>query len=232
MNDLKRRCRGRIRLCTVSLTLGVIAGAVAEPATADPDAKPAADSVARRITVSPQARRNIVNRVLTHPTLAQQAPAHRLAVIRLTLESATGARGVARTVAVVVLFDHTAGEARRVLLDVDDGKLLANTPLPGRPQGSREEVAEAARIIRRDPGLARQLDEGGVLDGGFIVADPGGSRRRLMQLKLLSPNRLTLLRSITVDLTRGVIANPEAEDGAAGASRAIRPAADRHVRIR
>jgi hypothetical protein len=145
----------------------------------------------------------IRHRVLTHPALG--APAHRLAAIRITRGTVTDASGAARRIATVVLFDHTAGEARRVLLDLDTGELLANRVLPGRPQGSREEFEEAARIIRRDPGLARLLDEGGVLDGGFIVADPDGSRRRMIQLKLLSADRHSLLRSITVDLTRGAL---------------------------
>lgn len=196
------------------LGIGLIAGAAApaRPLQAA-QGKTGAELVPRGLPLEAVARQDILQRVLTHPGVARHAPAHRLAAIRLTRGQATDASGETRTIATVVLFDHTVGEARRVLLDLDTGELLANRLLPGRPQGSREEFEEAARIIRRDPGLARLLDEGGVLDGGFIVADPGGSRRRMMQLKLLSADRLTLLRSITVDLTRGEIAAPKAQAG-------------------
>lgn len=48
---------------------------------------------------------------------------------------------------------------------------------------------------------------GAVLDGGFVVDDPRGSRRRMIQLKLMNANRRALLRSILVDLTAGEIAS-------------------------
>jgi hypothetical protein len=187
------------------LGVGLIAGAAAHAGPRQgAGGKAGAELVPRGVSSSDEARAHVVQRVLAHPGVAGHAPAHRLTAIRLTLGKATDAAGVTRTIATAVLFDHTIGEARRVLFDVDRGAVLSNRALPGRPQGSPDEIAEAARIIRRDPGLARLLDEGGVLDGGFIVADPDGSRRRMMQLKLLSADRLTLLRSITVDLTRGV----------------------------
>jgi hypothetical protein len=79
--------------------------------------------------------------------------------------------------------------------------LIADQAVAGRPQRSLEEVEEASAIIRQDEELRRLLDRGAVLDGGFIVNDPGGSRRRMIQFKLTSADRRTLLRTITVDLT-------------------------------
>ena len=107
----------------------------------------------------------------------------------------------------IVLFDHTALEARRVTLDSATNRLLLNELLPGRPQRSDREFADAASIVRRDPSLAQLLDDGAVLDGGFIVDDPGGSRRRVIQMKLISADRRTPLRTVLVDLTRGQIAS-------------------------
>jgi hypothetical protein len=90
-------------------------------------------------------------------------------------------------------------------MDLATGQLLLNERLPGHPQRSDRELAEAVAIVRRDSGLARLLDEGGVLDGGFIVDDPRGTRHRTLQMKLMSADRRALLRSIVVDLTSGEI---------------------------
>ena len=184
----------------------IASGAVAAP-LANQDQKPEAAPVQRAIPLTAQARTDVVRWVLAHPGVAQRVPGHRLAGIRVAAGSTTNASGETKTIVTVVLFDHTALEARRVVIDPTSGELLSNQRLPGRPQSSREEFDEAVEIIRRDPDLARLLNRGGVLDGGFIVDDPAGSRRRMIQLKLMTTDRLTLLRSITVDLTLRVIAS-------------------------
>jgi hypothetical protein len=204
------------------MTLGLIAGARAAAAPLpEPAEKPGAKLLPRGIPLSNQIHKEIIGRVVTHPGVAPRT--HRLSAIRTTLGTATDASGGTTTIATIVLFDHTAGEARRVLLDVHSGELLGNSRLPGRPQASREELKEAAQIVRGDNETAALLEAGAVLDGGFVVADPGGSRRRMVQLKLLSADRVRLLRSITVDLTRGVIASPPGEQGTADASRTGTP---------
>jgi hypothetical protein len=157
------------------------------------------------VPLSAAARAQLGERVLAHPDLPQRGRGHRLAAIRVTAE-AVDVRDTPTTVVTVVLFDHTALEARRVRMDLATGQLLLNERLPGRPQRSDRELAEAVAIVRRDAGLARLLDEGGVLDGGFIVDDPRGSRRRAIQMKLMSADRRALLRSIVVDLTLGEVA--------------------------
>jgi hypothetical protein len=212
MRDAGPGARGGARSRAAVLAVGLLVAGTVAAARPSQDAgeKPAAELVPRGLPVGAEARKDLLQRVLAHPGVALRAPGHRLAGIRLTVGTANDTSGPPRAIATVVLFDHTAGAARRVLFDVVSGDVLANTRLPGRPQGSREEFEEAAEIVRREPGLARLLDEGGVLDGGFIVDDPAGSRRRMMQLKLLSADRRTLLRSITVDLTRGAIAIPRA----------------------
>ncbi len=173
----------------------------------------------RTVPLAAAARARLAAQVLAHPDLPQRERGHRLAAIRVTAEDTANA---ARTVVTVVLFDHTALEARRIVLDATTNRLLLNERLPGRPQRSDGELAEAVAIVRRDAALGRLLDEGGVLDGGFIVDDPGGSRHRMIQLKLMTADRRALLRSIVVDLTAGEIASvtqvnaaPHAEAGRA-----------------
>jgi hypothetical protein len=160
-------------------------------------------------------RSDLLRWALAHPGVTREAPGHRLAGIRVTAAETTEASSLTtnasrttKTAVTIVLFDHTALEARRVVIDAVSGDILANKLLPGHPQSSHEELEEAEQIVRRDRDLASLLNQGAILDGGFIVDDPAGSRRRMLQFKLLSGNRLTLLQSITVDLTRRVIAFP------------------------
>ena len=158
------------------------------------------------VPLSAEASTQLGERVLAHPDLPQRQQGHRLVAIRVTAAGGADANDTAGTIVTVVLFDHTALEARRVVLDPVTNQLLLNETLPGRPQRSDRELAEAVSIVRTNPALARLLDRGGVLDGGFIVDDPGGSRHRMMQLKLMSADRRALLRSIDVDLTSGEVA--------------------------
>jgi hypothetical protein len=148
-------------------------------------------------------RADAIQRVLTHPEITAQARGHRLVAIRSTASTTVDAAGAARTILTVVLFDHTALEARRVEIDAGTNRVVRNERLPGRPQSSRGEVAEAITIIRRAAALARRLDDGAVLDGGFIVDDPAGSRRRMLQFKMMTADRRSLIQTVTVDLTRG-----------------------------
>lgn len=190
-------------LPTVTLVVALLAPAspVAQDAKAD------AARVRSVVSLSATASAQIAQRVLRHPDLPQRAAGHRLVAIRVTAESIADASGNQKTMASVVLFDHTALEARRVVIDQATDRLLSNERLSGRPQRSDGELTDAIAVLRRDPILGRLLDAGAVLDGGFIVDDPGGSRRRMIQLKLLRADRRALLRSILVDLTRGEIAS-------------------------
>jgi hypothetical protein len=165
-------------------------------------------SIAALVAQSP------AERVLTHPDLPQRAAGHRLVAIRAAVENAGKSTGASSALMTVVLFDHTALEARRVTFDPLANRVIANELLPGRPQRSEAEMAEAIAIVRRDPALGRLIADGAVLDGGFIVADPGGTRRRMIQLKLVRADRRALLRTIVVDLTRGEIAFVTATNGA------------------
>lgn len=151
------------------------------------------------------ARAQLAERVLAHRDLPQRAAGHRLVPIRVTAGDANDSKRSAKETLSVVFFDHTALEARRVIYDAATDRLFDNEPLSGRPQRSDRELADAIAIVRRDRSLARLLEEGAVLDGGFIVDDPGGSRRRMLELKMSRADRRTLLRSIVVDLTRSEI---------------------------
>lgn len=197
-----------IFVCALIVT---VAGTAGESA-ASQDRKAAGDVGQSTVPLTVEARRGLVRWVIAQPAVAQATGGHRLAAVRVAAATVTDSPGKTRTVVTAVLFDHTALEAWRVALDAVSGELLSSERLPGRPQSSAEEFEEAVQIVRGDATLARLLDGGAVLDGGFIVDDPGGSRRRMIQLKLVSADRRTPIRTITVDLTRQRIASA----GAAG----------------
>lgn len=186
---------------SILFAIGLAAIAAAMPAAVQEGKSDAA--AARSVALSAAERTRLAARVLAHPDLPQRAQGHRLAAIRVTAESTTAA---AQMIVTVLVFDHTALEARRIMLDAATNRLLLNERLPGRPQRSDDELAEAVGIVRGDPALARLIVEGAVLDGGFVVDDPDGSRRRMIQLKLMSADRRALLRTIVVDLTARRIA--------------------------
>ena len=194
-------CRCAARLAVVA-ALG-LHGAAA-PAQAQ-ETKSTATGVRSSIALTAEDRESIIRRVLVHPEVTSQAAGHRLVGIRVTAGMADGP-AAASAIFTVVLFDHTALEARRVQIDAISGLVLRNERLPGRPQSSPAEVEDAIAIVRRDARLARQLDAGAVLDGGFIVDDPAGSSRRMLQFKMMTADRRSPIRTITVDLTRREIA--------------------------
>ena len=203
MHDRFSRIARRVRLAVGWAVVMLIATmAVAGRAVAAQDGKPSAAGTSRSLTLTETERRNAIERVLGHPAVKAGAPGHRLAGIRVTAAMTPGVSGETRTILTVVLFDHTALLARRVAIDAVTDDVIANEILTGHPQRSTEELEEATAIISRDAELARLRGRGAVLDGGFIVGDPGGSRRRMIQLKLMSGDRHTALRTITVDLTR------------------------------
>lgn len=158
-------------------------------------------------------------KVLAPPAraLAQKAKPQRRKVLSVTVPADTEAlprKKQSRRIARVVVFDYAAGKAASLLVDASSAEVLAEQPIRGRPQASEEEKQDAITIIRRDPELDRLLQAKAIFEGGFIVDGPrGGPRKhRFLQVQLLSPDRLHLQRSVTVDLTAGTIANSKAGD--------------------
>jgi hypothetical protein len=112
----------------------------------------------------------------------------------------------------LIVFDYATGTASRIVLDSSRRKVLREQKLPGRPQSSRKEFQEAIEIISRDQKLGHFITSGAVPEGGFIVDGPSGypSQDRYIQIRLLSPDRRSLLRLVLVDLTLGVAASDRA----------------------
>jgi|GEM_PF-3888584 hypothetical protein len=109
----------------------------------------------------------------------------------------------------LIQFSHASGTASRIVMDQNTGKVLREREFPGRPQSSRQEFQQAVHIIRQDQKLAGLISGGAATEGGFIVDGPPGHplQDRYIQIRLLTPDRRTLLRVVLVDLTAGAVAS-------------------------
>jgi hypothetical protein len=111
-----------------------------------------------------------------------------------------------------ILFDYKQGVALERSYDAS-GRLTQERKLDGAPQPSVEEVADAYGIVRADPEIGRILERTeAVLEGGFLLEEgeglPCGPRTRCLQIQLLGPTRVGLVRWVVVDLVTRAIAYP------------------------
>jgi len=111
-----------------------------------------------------------------------------------------------------ILFDYTQGVAIERSYD-GSGRLTQERKLDETPGPSVEEITEAYGIVRADPELGRILERTqAVLEGGFLLDEgegqPCGPRTRCLQIQLLGPTRLGLVRWAVVDLVKRAIAYP------------------------
>jgi hypothetical protein len=111
-----------------------------------------------------------------------------------------------------ILFDYAQGVALERSYDAS-GRLTGQRRLESAPQPSEEEVAEAYGIVAADPELGRIAERTqAVLEGGFLLQEGEGHacgpRTRCVQVQLLGPTRLGLVRSVVVDLVKRAIVYP------------------------
>lgn len=164
----------------------------------------------RGLPFTSQEQTQIINRFLANPRMVERMRNQRVRVLSLvsglTDKETTAPRSASR-IARAVVFNYSTGNATRFMLDAASGEVLREEPLRGRPQASQEEIQEAMRIIQANPELARLLQTGGILEGGFIVDGPIGAppRNRYIQMQVLTSDRSRIQKLVSVDLTRGII---------------------------
>lgn len=144
--------------------------------------------------------------VFNRPEFTRQFAGRRVEKVRFSVEGPTGAGAASKTVASIVIFDHTQGRAFRVRADGATGEVLQVEELHARPAASAKEIQDAAQLVRADPELAAALKSGAVVQDGIIVQAPDSfpadrKRHRIMQVRVLSPDRNSVLFSAFVDLT-------------------------------
>jgi hypothetical protein len=158
-------------------------------------------------SLTPDERTRLSEQALTHLRRSPSARNQRLRI--LSVKRVPPEKGAIETsIASVVVFNYSQGNATRLIMDSSNGAVLREERLRGRPQASEEERQEARQVIRADPEHARMLEAGGVLEGGFVVDAPRrqSMRDRFIQFQILTSNRLGLQRVVIVNLTNRRIA--------------------------
>lgn len=120
-----------------------------------------------------------------------------------------GAREFPRRVEVV--FDYAEGVARENYYTLDGALVGSKKITQNMPSPSPEEIAEALMVVRADPDLDRiALRRSAVFEGGFALEEGRGERcgpgSRCLQIQLISPDRVGLIRWVVVDLVKREIA--------------------------
>lgn len=167
-------------------------------------------SIQRGIPFTSQEQTQIINRFLANPRVVESMRNQRVRVLSLVSEPSdkeTTAPRSANRIARAIVFNYSTGNAMRFMIDTASGEVLREEPLRGRPQASQAEMQEAMQIIQANPELARLLQTGGIVEGGFIVDGPTGAppRNRYIQMQVLTSDRSRIQKLVSVDLTRGII---------------------------
>lgn len=161
----------------------------------------------QQASLTPDERAWLSEQALTHLRRSPAAKNQRLRI--LSIKRVPSEKGTVETsIASVVVFNYSQGNAARLIMDSSNGVVLREERLRGRPQPSEEELQEARQLIRADPEHARMLQAGGVIEGGFVVDAPRrqSMRDRFIQFQILTSNRLGLQRLVIVNLTTRRIA--------------------------
>lgn len=157
-------------------------------------------------------KQQIVQKILNNTALQLRGSGDRLRGLRVTSEGdEKGDRFSFRRSqrqAEVTLVNYNRGKAYRVLVDPNTGAIARQEELPGKPQSSLEERQEAKKIIASDPELSSLLTPGVAVEGGFAVVPPPNSdpNHRYIQMHVVSSDRRSFLRTVTLDLTASQIA--------------------------
>jgi hypothetical protein len=158
-----------------------------------------------RPLLQPQERDRIAREVIENPDLKPLMAQGPLRVISVTsyVPPKKGGPAAETKAVTIIVFSYGEGRAYRVLYQPSAKRVVSRELLPGRPQPSAEERKEVYSLIRADGAHAKLLAAGDVLEGGFAVDGPPGSseRDRFVQVLVLSADRQSFVRVVTVDLT-------------------------------
>jgi hypothetical protein len=152
-------------------------------------------------------RSRVLQTLLNRPEVTTAIEGHRFRVLRLLREF--DKTRPARQLGSALLFDHTTGKAWRFFFDLDSEKVVRREVL-SQPQPSKEELEEAATLIKSNPVFSRLVRSGNSIEGGFTIQGPPSAplHHRLIRMWVLSADRKTQ-GAVIVDLTLQSIARYE-----------------------
>jgi len=165
-------------------------------------------------------RQALVSWTMAQPEVQTAVARHRTRVLRAWSDVVKGEAGQ-RRLATVLLRDYDAGLAREISVDLGNGRIEMRE-LPG-IQPSEEEIEEGMAIVRRDPALARFVEDpllrliGGFHNRSTVRKDPCAVEVCL-EFAFMRPNYEGPARYVVVNLTRGIVAHHDYRGGRPGGS--------------
>ena len=165
-------------------------------------------------------REALVSWTMAQPAVQAAVAQHRTRLLRVWSDVVKGDGGPRRR-ATLLLRDYDTGSAREISVDLGNGRIEMRE-VPG-VQPSEEEIEEGMSIIRRDPALARFVENPLLrLVGGFhnrsTVRDDPCAVDVCLEFAFMKPNYQGPARYVIVNLTRGVVAHHDFRTGGPGGS--------------
>jgi hypothetical protein len=110
-------------------------------------------------------------------------------------------------------YDYDRGLATLRIFSAADGSPISSQDFEHGPRPSAEEMEEAVSLLLADEQIGSIMrSRSAVVEGGFLLeekpGEPCGPRTRCLQIQLLSPDRIGLIRWAVVDLTKRQIVYP------------------------
>jgi hypothetical protein len=168
--------------------------------------------------VTESERAALVSWTMGQPAVQAAFARHRTRLLRVWLDVGKEEGGPRRR-AVLLLRDYDTGSAREISVDLSSGRIEMRE-LAG-VQPSEEEIDEGMRIVRRDPALARFVENPFLrLIGGFhsrsAVRNDPCALEVCLEFAFMKPNYEGPARYVVVNLTRGIVAHHDFRGGRPG----------------
>jgi hypothetical protein len=163
-------------------------------------------------------RAALVSWTMAQPAVQAAVARHRTRLLRVWLDLVKE-EGDSRRRAMVLLRDYDAGSAREVSVDLSNGRIEMRQLAGVQPSG--EEIEEGMAIVRRDPALARFVENPFLrLIGGFhspsAVRNDPCAVEVCLEFAFMKPNYEGPARYVVVNLTRGIVAHHDFRAGRPG----------------
>ena len=171
--------------------------------------------------LSAEQRRTLLQTAMKDERVVAFAKGQRVRAVSVSTEE-VDKDGEPSIVAVAVVMNYGTGQAVRVRMAPDTGRVESVEPLPGRPQSSAEERQEAEAILKGAPDVAPLLSGNAILRGGFVVDAPAGAAAtgRYLEYHIVTPDGRSFVAEVIVDLATKRVAQvrrAESDDKRGGA---------------
>jgi hypothetical protein len=163
-------------------------------------------------------REALVSWTMAQPVVQAAVGRHRTRLLRVWLDVGKEEGGPRRR-ALVLLRDYDTGSAREISVDLSSGRIEMRELFGVQP--NEEEIDEGMAIVRRDPALARFVENPLLrLIGGFhsrsVVRNDPCTAEVCLEFAFMKPNYEGPARYVIVNLSRGIVAHHDYRGGRPG----------------